>query len=686
MRRRNAPRAADQSDVTRFRGVAIASAAGALATAAVVLALSDPSARRGSPGPLPRPHQIAKLTCTSCHNERPLAAACTGCHGAHPSTRAAHAALAAAGTLGCSDCHAGHGPAAGVTFLADGRAIRYGGGGEARLATSLFHPRKPVTVPLVAAGACARCHDTSSPRDPIAACLVAGQAPLGRARPTVCFDEHRLAGDEDAPRSAAWEAAREVAAIAPLAPAAPAHRSGPWLWLGLGALVSGAAFGGTRLRHRRLRRAPEPAPAVRPPEVVRLPTINASTCIGCRACVDACPYDVLEIHRYVAQVARPADCCGLTLCEQKCPNGSLVMGDGVPAAGLVAVSDALESREVPGLYFAGDVTGMPLIRNAINQGAHAVAAIADSLGCEGEGWGKRAQRARRSWGSTRPEPEDNRPKRDTSRLDLVIVGAGPAGLSAALAAKARGLRTLVVEQGSVADSIKSFPRGKLVFDQPLDLPLVGALWLAESTKEELLGRWLRIVRQEQLPIREGVRVTSIEGNGADGFAITTAEGKVHRARRVLLATGRRGSPRRLAIAIPPAWADQVHYSLADAESFAGRRLLVVGLGDVAMETAIALSRQPGTTVTVSYRGDDFRRGKSRNVAEMRRRAAAGTLRILLQSEVSRLEPGRAVLCSATGELEIPCDSVFVMIGRAAQIAEPGRPFLALTPEIRPEAS
>ncbi|HEU5057728.1 MAG TPA: NAD(P)-binding domain-containing protein, partial [Kofleriaceae bacterium] len=408
----------------------------------------------------------------------------------------------------------------------------------------------------------------------------------------------------------------------------------------------------------RRRRRPPPAAPVRPPEVVRLPTINASTCIGCRACVDACPYDVLEIRRYVAVVARPADCCGLTLCEQKCPNGSLVMGDGVPVTGQVAVTDALESREVPGLYFAGDVTGAPLIRNAINQGGHAASAIADSLPA----------------------------RRDDSLLDLVIVGAGPAGLSAALAAKARGLRTLVLEQGSVADSIRSFPRGKLVFDQPLDLPLLGPLWLAESSKEELLGRWLRIVRQEQLPIREGARVASIDRDGEDAFAVTTAEGKVHRARRVLVATGRRGSPRRLAVPVPAAWADHVHYSLADAESFAGRRVLVVGLGDVAMETAIALSRQAGTEVTVSYRGGEFRRGKARNIAEMRRRAAAGTLRICFQTEVARLEPGRAVLTSPAGEVEIPCDSVFVLIGRAEKIAEPGRPFLALTREIRPEAS
>lgn len=637
-RRRSAPRAGSQSDVTRFRGVLIASLAGALATAVLALALSDRDARRGSPGPLQRPHLRAGLTCAACHDQHPLAAACTGCHGAHPSTRPAHARLAASGALGCPTCHAGHTTGAGVTFLPDGRAIRSTGDRETVLAAGLYRPRAPVTVPLVSAAACAGCHDLSSPRDPVAACL--GQSA------TVCFDEHRAAGDEGAARSAAWEAAREVAATS--APPAPSRRhAGPWLWLALGALVSGATLGGTRLRRRRPPSAP--AAPIRPPEVVRLPTINTSTCIGCRACVDACPYDVLELRRYVAVVARPADCCGLTLCEQKCPNGSLVMGDGVPLQGQIPVTDSLESREVPGLYLAGDVTGMPLIRNAINQGAHAVAAIAAGL-------------------TSRDE-----------RLDLVIVGAGPAGLSAALAARARHLRTLVLEQGSVAESIRSFPRGKLVFDQPLDLPVVGPLWLAESSKEELLGRWLRIVRQEELPIREGVRVTAIERDGKDGFAVTTSEGKTMRARRVLLATGRRGSPKKLDLAIPPAFADHVHYALADAESFAGRRVLVVGLGDVAMETAIALSRQAGTRVTVSYRGAEFRRGKARNIAEMRRRAAAGSLRICFETEVARLDAGRAVLRGRAGELEIPCDSVFVMIGREAQIAEPGRPLQVLTP-------
>jgi thioredoxin reductase (NADPH) len=305
---------------------------------------------------------------------------------------------------------------------------------------------------------------------------------------------------------------------------------------------------------------------------------------------------------------------------------------------------------VPGLYLAGDVTGTALIRNAINQGAHAARSIA----------------ARRS--------------ACASSLDLVIVGAGPAGLSAALEAQALGLRTLVLEQGSVADSIRSFPRGKLVLDP--DLPVDSRLWLAETTKEELLARWLQIVRRERPAVREGQRVTGIAREAGE-FAITarSADGThTYRAARVLLAVGRRGTPRRLPIDVPPAWRDRVHYSLADARSFAGRRVLVVGLGDVAMEAAVALSRQPGTQVSVSYRGDDFRRGKARNIAELRRRAAAGAVRLLWRTELCALEAAdRAILSSPPGPISVRCDALLVFIGsiahdsllRAAGLAETG---------------
>jgi len=374
------------------------------------------------------------------------------------------------------------------------------------------------------------------------------------------------------------------------------------------------------------------------PEVLRLPIINATTCLGCHACADACPFDVLEIRRYVAVVARPAACCGLTLCEQRCPNGSLVMGDGSQVEGTVSLDDALQSECAEGIYLAGDVTGLPLIRNAINQGAHALRSIHDELGGTKGG----------------------------SDLDVVIVGAGPAGISAALEAKSLGLQYVVLEQRSVAGSIQSFPRGKLVFDQPLNLPLVGKLWLEESTKEELLGRWIRMVRSEQLPIREGHRVSHIEKTPGSGFIVHSVDedDSEHqfKARRILLAIGTRGSPRTLPIPVPASMENRVYYSLADARTFAGKHLLVVGLGDVAMEAALALSRQPGTTVTVCHRGSDFSRGKARNIDELRRRVKAGAIDLHLKTQITAIGDGGIALKGSEGQVEIACDGVFVLIG------------------------
>ncbi|AUX43911.1 hypothetical protein SOCE26_053670 [Sorangium cellulosum] len=743
VRGRAARRAESTSDVTRFRGVLPATLAGAIATGAAAL-LFPPPGGHTAPGPLSLPHARAGLTCASCHAEeapgaaqgtsaalrsgattdargpgattdgptgaRTLDQACTGCHGAHNSIRRSHAQLLARGALGCATCHPIHRADQGVVFDPARPPVRFAPGAEVELPGTAFRPSRPATVAIVTAGSCAPCHDLAAPRDPIARCLASAQAPLGDARPITCFDEHRPALPEDAPaarggaqgagdrsvcrdqhtedRALAWDAARDAAAALPVVTGAGAAARGAaraaldqraLLWLGAGVAAAAAALAGARgghaLRARRARRAAPPAAdlMLRPAARVRLPRIDTTTCLGCYACVDACPYDVLAVERYVAVVARPEACCGLTLCEQRCPNGSLTIEGGAPITGRPRLGDDLESLDVPGLYLAGDITGLPLIKNAIHQGAHAVTRIAEDLRKAGPGG---------------------------PGLDLIIVGAGPAGISAALRAKELGLSFEVIEQGSVAQSIQSFPRGKLVFDQPLDLPVTGKLWLKESTKEELLSHWLRIVRKERLPIVQDTRMLSVARaagaaaeahpagagargargvtEGSAGFIVTTAprDGGVRgargtqterRARRVLLALGQRGSPRRLPFVLPAEVEGRVYYHLADARSLAGSRVLVVGLGDVAMEAAIALARQPDTTVAIAYRGDGFRRGKTRNIEEIRRLAAASRLSLLLETEVTALAADprgtlEATLCSPAGTRAHPCDAVLVLIG------------------------
>lgn len=695
-RGRAAIRAEATSDVTRFRGVLAATLAGAGTTFAAALLLPPPGGT-SAPGPLSRPHALAKLECAACHTgAAPSAsadpeeaklrsgalavprAACATCHGTHGSQRAGHAKQLAAGSMTCATCHPIHRSDQGVSFFPSAAPLRFAPGAEANVPSVLFQPARPATVAIPTAGSCKACHALESPRDPIGRCLIAGQEGLGDARPIVCFDEHQPAlppeagassgaargrskiasapndlgaggvcgGQHTQDRAAAWEAAREATVALPVVPRG-ALGGAPWIWplsgLFAAALTFAAVRGGHAIAARRKKdkeKAPVAEDMLKPATRVRLPQIDTSTCLGCYACVDACPYDVLEIERYVAVVARPEACCGLTLCEQRCPNGSLRITDGDPIGDRPRLSEDLESLDVPGLYLAGDVTGLPLIKNAIHQGAHAVTKLAKDLSARG---GKRE-----------------------GGLDLLIIGAGPAGISAALRAKELGLAFAMVEEGNVAQSIQSFPRGKLVFDQPLELPVTGKLWLKESTKEELLSHWLRVVRKEQLPIHPETRMTRL-AIAPQGFSITTEprEGgpeTTWKARRVLLAVGQRGSPRRLPLPLDADVESRVHYHLADARSFEGKQVIVVGLGDVAMEAAIALCRQPSTTVTLVHRSEGFSRGKSRNIAEVRRMLEAGRIQIRFEAEITAIAPDRVTLKTPAGPVTLGYDAVLVLIG------------------------
>jgi thioredoxin reductase/NAD-dependent dihydropyrimidine dehydrogenase PreA subunit len=660
---RRTPRVVATSDVTRFRGVAVAALVAATVAAAATL-LGAPGSR--APGPLSASHRAADVPCAGCHTggtrAPPPPSACAGCHGAHPSTRDGHAALRASGELTCAGCHGGHVDHGAVTFFPDGRAVRVDDRGARDVAPALlargpggFRPRRATTVPLVAAAACARCHDPA--RAPLAACVAGGVA--------TCLDEHRAVRAADgrlAGRDVAWEAARRVAASMPPRPAPPRGGTTPWLGLAVAGVAAAAAAAAVRAIARRRARARDRARAgateATPVTATiaaarRLPVIDATTCLGCDACVEACPYDVLEVHRYVAVVARPDACCGLTLCAQVCPNESLVMAAAPERAPGAADREqervGLELPRHPGLFVVGDAGGGSLIRNAVDEGTRAIAAIA-------------SRRDGATRGGEGPPP-----------LDVLIVGAGPAGLAAALEARARGLHALTLEQGTVAGSIQSFPRGKLVLDAAPAGAAAPRLWLAETTKEELLARWMLTVRSERPPIAEGRRVTGVEAT-AGGWRVDSVDAtgatEIHHARAVVLAVGRRGSPRRLPLDVPAAMVGHVHYALADAASFAGRRVVLVGLGDVAMETAVALSRPPGTEVVVVHRGDGFRRGRSRNIEELRRRVAAGAVRVAWQSEVVALAPGRATVATPAGRQDLGCDAVFVMIGSEPAPATP----------------
>jgi thioredoxin reductase len=643
------------SDVTRPRILGLAAIGGAVGALIAAVAEAKPLV---TPRPIVRAH--ANVACASCHTEgsaNPSVASCTSCHGTdHGSTRAGHRTLAAKGELTCATCHRQHAGGQGLTFEPSG-IVRWGSGTSVTLDRSraVTASRESVpaltTVPLVAVAACARCHDPSRASDPIAAC-VPGDI---RARnvdvaqvASRCFDEHvRLddlssrrgsrdacARQHTADRFTAWEAAQALATSTPWV-SAPKQVGRPWtpavgaLAGSLGFVVASAAL------ERRKRRSPNdrepPAPARRK----RLPMIDPSTCLGCYACVDACPFDVLAIEKYVAVVVRPDECCGVLSCEQVCPNGSLRVAEGDVVPDRPQTDEHLESRDVPGLFLAGDLTGLPLIKNAIHQGARVVDRIASAA-----------------------------PARRKDAVDVVIIGAGPAGLSAALRAKEKGLSAVVLEQASVAASIRSFPRDKIVHDPPLDLPVVGELWLKESTKEELLAQWSRIVRARKLDVREGHRVVDV-ARSEDGFVVVSEHGDTRaelRAARVVLAIGRRGTPRQLDLNVEPGAEDRIAYALADARSFAGKRVVVVGLGDTAMEAAIALARQPDTDVTISYRGAGFARGKKRNISEVEHLAFQNKIRIAFETTPTAVTKEGVTLCGPKGSQRIDADAVLILIG------------------------
>ena len=398
-------------------------------------------------------------------------------------------------------------------------------------------------------------------------------------------------------------------------------------------LAPAAAFGVVReMRRRRSARAALlRAAELGLDEPVSLhPVIDPSRCLGCGSCVEACPEtDVLRIVEGRSRLVNAVHCIGHGRCKDACCNDAieLVFGTAKRGVQLPEVDGDYQSN-VPGLYIAGELGGMGLIRNAMTQGMHAVANLSRDL----------------------------RPRSDPQRVDVAIVGAGPAGLAAALACRARGLTHVVLEQDSLGGAVNHYPRRKLVMTAPVELPGVGKFHFREIGKEELLATWQRIVNKARLDVRAPWRVAELHRDG-DGFRLAGDHGEV-RARRVVLAIGRRGTPRKLGV--PGEDSTKVAYRLLEPEPFAGLQALVVGGGNSAVEIAMALA-DAGAPTTLCHRGAALGRVAPENLTRLQEQRGP-RLRVLLGTEVSHIEPQAVVLRTPEGERRILNDQVFVAVG------------------------
>jgi thioredoxin reductase (NADPH) len=363
------------------------------------------------------------------------------------------------------------------------------------------------------------------------------------------------------------------------------------------------------------------------------PTVDHAKCIGCGSCIKACPemphHTVLGLIGGKADLVSPTECIGHGACRTACPVDAitLVFGTAKRGVDLPKVSPWFETN-VPGVFVAGELGGMGLIRNAVEQGRQAMEQIVA-----------------------------RRPRGKNGQLDVVIVGAGPAGFAASLAALEKKLRFATIEQESLGGCVFQYPRGKIVMTQPATLPLVGKIEVTLTSKEQLLELWLDAQRRTGLEIRCNERVEAVSADG-DGFLVRTTKGEL-RAATVLLSVGRRGTPRKLGV--PGEDLAKVVYRLIDPEQYVGRRVLVVGGGDSALEAAASLA-EAGASVALSYRGEAFQRAKTRNRERVKAAVDKGSLRLLMKSEVKAITEERVAVVHDGKGIHLPNDAVIVNAG------------------------
>jgi putative YpdA family bacillithiol system oxidoreductase len=360
------------------------------------------------------------------------------------------------------------------------------------------------------------------------------------------------------------------------------------------------------------------------------PHINALTCIGCGGCVSACPEEgVLAVIDGKATLVHGAKCVGHGLCADACPVGAitLLMASPGRSADLPVLSEHLETN-VKNMFIVGELGGLGLIKNAITQGRQAVEYIA-----------------------SRNPPRNG-------GYDVTIIGAGPAGLAAALTAKKHKLSYLLLEQGDVGGTILQYPRRKIVMTSPVEIPLWGKLKLTEASKESLLELWETILKKTDLHINTNEKVLEIQRR--DGYFHVTTTKNVYMSSYVILALGRRGTPRKLGV--PGEERSKVVYRLIDAETYHNCDVLVVGGGDSAVEAAVGLALQGTNRVTISYRKPEFTRLKDRNLKHLEDDVKRKKIDLIFNSEVKEILEHEVKLETPSGIKTLRNDYVFIFAG------------------------
>ena len=367
------------------------------------------------------------------------------------------------------------------------------------------------------------------------------------------------------------------------------------------------------------------------PEPLSLhPVIDTNKCIGSSACVKACPEHALGIVRGKATLVQPDHCIGHGACQAACPVEAIQLVFGTEKRGIdiPQVKPTFETN-VSGIYIAGELGGMGLIRKGVDQGKRAIETIGKHKSKGGE-------------------------------LDVVIVGAGPAGISASLAAKESGLRFVTVEQeDSLGGAIFHYPRRKLAMTAPMTLPIVGKFNKCEISKEELLDFWGKITRENNIKINFSERMDAITKT-ANGFLVKTSKNS-YKTKNVLLAIGRRGTPRKLGV--PGEEQPKVVYSLIDAEQYRGQHVLVVGGGDSAAEAALSIAEERGAVVTISCRGDEiFTRPKAKNRQLLKQGVEQKKITVYIDANVKEIGTETVTLSHGGKDITIKNDAVIVCAG------------------------